>query len=442
MNIDLPSVLEFHKGGKVALQLPRPVKSVEDLCLAYTPGVGKAVLDLAEHPEHTFDYSAKGHTVAVVSDGTAILGLGDRGPTAAIPVMEGKCVLFKRFAGIDAWPLCLNKVFGEDGRTDPKKLIAAVETLEPSFGGINLEDIGAPACFEVEPALKKAMNIPVFHDDQHGTAIISLSGILNALKIVGKNIADCKFVMNGAGAAGIACAEFYILAGADRAKFTLCDSKGVIHAGRTDLNEQKRKFAHETSDRTLEEAIRGADVFVGVSVAGALTPEMVATMAPGAVVFAMANPTPEILPDQALKAGAAVVGTGRSDFCNQVNNVLGFPGIFRGALDTRAKDINEAMKLAASHALASIANEKMPEDIRATLVAAYPEEAAAGVFDGEIPLKSTFVIPKPFDVRVVPRVARMVAKAAMDTGVAQVMIDDLDAYEASVKERIAHALEA
>ncbi len=437
--------LRYHaepRAGKLYSLPSKSCETQEDLSLAYTPGVAVPCLEIKENPENSWKYTGRGNTVAVVSDGTAVLGLGNIGPEAGMPVMEGKCVLFKRFAGIDAWPLCLNKVFGEDGRTDPKKLIAAVETLEPSFGGINLEDIGAPACFEVEPALKKAMNIPVFHDDQHGTAIISLSGILNALKIVGKNIADCKFVMNGAGAAGIACAEFYILAGADRAKFTLCDSKGVIHAGRTDLNEQKRKFAHETSDRTLEEAIRGADVFVGVSVAGALTPEMVATMAPGAVVFAMANPTPEILPDQALKAGAAVVGTGRSDFCNQVNNVLGFPGIFRGALDTRAKDINEAMKLAASHALASIANEKMPEDIRATLVAAYPEEAAAGVFDGEIPLKSTFVIPKPFDVRVVPRVARMVAKAAMDTGVAQVMIDDLDAYEASVKERIAHALEA
>ncbi len=281
------------------------------------------------------------------------------------------------------------------------------------------------------------MGIPVFHDDQHGTAIISLSGILNALKVVGKKIEDCRFVMNGAGAAGIACAEYYVSAGADRSKFTICDSKGVIHAGRTDLTPQKQRFAHETSNRTLADAMKGADVFVGVSVAGAVTEEMVRSMAPGAVVFAMANPTPEIYPDKALAAGAAVVGTGRSDFYNQVNNVLGFPGIFRGALDTRAADINEAMKLAASHALASIVCEKMPESVYQTLCAAYPREAAEGIFDGESPLKSKFVIPKPFDVRVVPRVARMVAEAAMKSGVARVQIDDLDAYEQEVLRRIA-----
>ncbi|MBR2434431.1 MAG: NADP-dependent malic enzyme, partial [Lentisphaeria bacterium] len=311
-----------------------------------------------------------------------------------------------------------------------------------SFGGINLEDIGAPACFTIEPALKKAMGIPVFHDDQHGTAIISLSGILNALKVVGKKIEDCKFVMNGAGAAGIACAEYYVSAGANRDNFTLCDSKGVIHAGRTDLNEQKQRFAHVTEDRTLADAIRGADVFIGVSVAGAVTPDMVRSMAKDAIVLAMANPTPEIFPDQALAAGAAVACTGRSDFCNQVNNVLGFPGIFRGALDCRAKDINEAMKLAASKALSDIVSEPMPADIKATLVAAYPAEAAKGVFDGEIPLKSTFVIPKPFDKRVVPRVARYVVEAAMATGVAQVQIPDLDAYEKSVAAFIADALKA
>ena len=431
---------EEPRPGKLVMIPSKPCETQDDLSLAYTPGVAVPCMEIKNDPENIWKYTGRGNSVAVVSDGTAVLGLGNIGPGAGLPVMEGKAVLFKKFADIDAVPLCLGGVFNEEGKTDPEKLIAAVKPIEPTFGGINLEDIGAPACFQVEPALKKAMGIPVFHDDQHGTAIISLSGILNALEVVGKKIGDCRFVMNGAGAAGIACAEYYVSAGADRAKFTICDSKGVIHAGRTDLNEQKKRFAHETEMRTLADAMKGADVFVGVSVAGAVTPEMVASMAPGAVVFAMANPTPEIFPDQAIAAGAAVAGTGRSDFCNQVNNVLGFPGIFRGALDVRASDINEAMKLAASRALASIVREKMPEDVYKTLVSAYPREAALGVFEGESPLKSTFVIPKPFDVRVVPRVARMVAEAAMATGVAQVKIEDLDAYEKSVAARIAAAL--
>ena len=348
-------------------------------------------------------------------------------------------MLFKKFADINSIPLCLGSVFLENGKTDPAKVIEVVKTLEPTFGGINLEDIGAPACFEIEPALKRSMNIPVFHDDQHGTAIISLAGILNALKLVGKKIEECKFVMNGAGAAGIACAEYYVSAGARRENFILCDSKGTIHSGRTDLNEQKKRFAKPMEARTLAEAIKGADVFMGVSVAGALTREMVASMAPGAVVFAMANPVPEINPADAKAAGAAVVGTGRSDFPNQVNNVLGFPGIFRGALDVRATDINEAMKLAASMALAEIAGEPIPADILAVLKEAYPQDAANGVFDGENPLKDTYVIPKPFDSRVVPRVAARVAEAAMKSGVAGVRIDDLAAYEKSVAERIRKA---
>ncbi len=426
--------------GKLVVTPSKPCETQEDLSLAYTPGVAIPCMEIKNDPDMIWKYTGRGNSVAVVSDGTAVLGLGNIGPGAGLPVMEGKAVLFKKFADIDAIPLCLGSVFQEDGKTDPAKLIAAVKPIEPTFGGINLEDIGAPACFEVEPALKKAMGIPVFHDDQHGTAIISLSGILNALKVVGKKIEDCRFVMNGAGAAGIACAEYYVSAGADREKFTICDSKGVIHSGRTDLNAQKKRFAHDTEMRTLADAMKGADVFVGVSVAGAVTPEMVASMAPGAIVFAMANPTPEIFPDQALAAGAAVAGTGRSDFCNQVNNVLGFPGIFRGALDVRATDINEKMKLAASHALASIVQEEMPQEVYNTLAAAYPREAALGVFEGKCPLKSTFVIPKPFDVRVVPRVARMVAAAAMETGVAQIRIDDLDAYEKSVAVRIAASL--
>ncbi len=431
---------EHSRPGKLVVLPSKPCETQVDLSLAYTPGVAFPCLEIKNDSDAVWRYTGRGNSVAVVSDGTAVLGLGNIGPQAGLPVMEGKSVLFKKFADIDAVPLCLGNVFREDGKTDPKKLIEAVKPLEPTFGGINLEDIGAPACFEVETTLKKMMGIPVFHDDQHGTAIISLSGILNALKIVGKRIEDCRFVMNGAGAAGIACAEYYVSAGADRSKFTICDSKGVVHSGRTDLNVQKKRFARETDMRTLADALRGADVFVGVSAAGVVSQEMVRSMAPGAIVFALANPTPEIFPDVALAAGAAVAGTGRSDFPNQVNNVLGFPGIFRGALDVRAKDINESMKLAASRALASIVSEKIPADIYSILVRAYPKEAAAGVFDGDCPLKSTYVIPKPFDIRVVPRVARMVAAAAMETGTAQIMIGDLDAYEQEVTQRIARAL--
>jgi malate dehydrogenase (oxaloacetate-decarboxylating)(NADP+) len=354
-----------------------------------------------------------------------------------MPVMEGKAVLFKRFADIDAMAICLGKVFDEKGRTDPKKLIAAVETLEPSFGGINLEDIGAPACFEVETTLKERMGIPVFHDDQHGTAIISFAAIKNALQVLGKKLDECKFAVSGAGAAGISCCEFYIAAGARRENFLMCDSKGVLHKGRTDLNEQKMRFAADTDARTLADAVKGADIFLGFSAPGCLTGDMVRTMAKDPIIFAMANPTPEIAPDLAREAGAAVVGTGRSDFPNQINNVLGFPGIFRGALDVRATDINIEMQLAASKALAEIATEEIPADELEALKAAYPADAVKGIFDGKNPLKNDYVIPKPFDTRVIPRVARYVAEAAMTTGVAQLVIDDLASYERSVHERIA-----
>ncbi len=426
--------------GKLASVPVKPCNTQYDLSLAYTPGVAVPCMEIHNHPETVWEYTGRGNSVAVVSDGTAVLGLGNIGPEAGLPVMEGKSVLFKKFADINAIPLCLGSVFRENGKTDPEKVIRVVQTLEPTFGGINLEDIGAPACFEIEPALKESMKIPVFHDDQHGTAIISLAGILNALKLVGKKIGECKFVMNGAGAAGIACAEYYISAGAKRENFILCDSKGTIHSGRTDLNEQKQRFAKPMTERTLAEAIRGADVFMGVSVGGALTREMVASMAPGAVVFAMANPVPEIHPaEAAASAGAAVVGTGRSDYPNQVNNVLGFPGIFRGALDVRATDINEAMKLAASRALAEIACEPVDAETLEILKTAYPEDAANGMFDGANPLKATYVIPKPFDPRVVPRVAARVAEAAMASGAAGVRIDDFAAYEKSVAERIRKA---
>jgi malate dehydrogenase (oxaloacetate-decarboxylating)(NADP+) len=431
--------LDYHEKpipGKIALKTTKPCETQKDLSIAYSPGVAIPCMAIKENPQDVWKYTAKGNLVTVVSDGTAVLGLGNIGPEAGLPVMEGKCILFKRFADIDAIPLCVSDVFKENGKTDAKALIEFTRRLEPTFGGINLEDIAAPACFEVEQELKKIMKIPVFHDDQHGTAIISQAAIINALKILDKNIEDCKFVINGAGAAGIACCEFYITAGAKRENFIMCDSKGVIHQGRSDLTPEKTKFAVKTEKRTLAEAMVGADIFLGLSVAGAVNGEMVKTMAPGPIIFAMANPTPEIYPDEALSAGAAVVGTGRTDFPNQVNNVLGFPGIFRGALDVRAKNINEEMKLAAAEALASLVNEPTPADVLEVLTTAYPEDAAAGMFEGEVPAKHTYVIPKPFDPRVVPRVARYVAEAAMKSNVAMVNIDDLDAYEREVTERI------
>ena len=432
---------EYHSSGrpgKIEVLSSKKCVTGDDLSLAYTPGVAQPCLEIKENIEEVWKYTTRGNMVAVVSDGTAVLGLGNIGPEAGLPVMEGKAVLFKHFADIDAVPLCLGKVFNEKGRTDVKTLIDTVERLEPTFGGINLEDIGAPGCFAIEAELKKRMSIPVFHDDQHGTAIISMAAIINALKLTGKKIEDCRFVVNGAGAAGIACSSFYLSCGAKLENFIMCDSKGVIHKERTDLSEEKAFFAAETKCRTLAEALVGADIFLGFSVPNCVTAEMVKTMAPGAVIFAMANPTPEIYPDIALSAGAAVVGTGRSDFANQINNVLGFPGIFRGALDARATDINEAMKLAASTALAELATEPIPEDVRKQLEAAYPADAAKGLFNHQGGINPDMVIPKPFDTRVVPRVARKVVEAAMASGVAQVKINDLDAYEKAVAERVSN----
>lgn len=433
------SSLEYHAKpvpGKISVETTKPCKTQDDLSMAYTPGVASPCLAIKDNPEDVWRYTSKGNLVAVVSDGTAVLGLGNIGPAAGLPVMEGKAVLFKRFADIDAVPLCVGGVFKENGRTDAAKLIEFTEKLEPTFGGINLEDIGSPACFEVEQTLKKRMNIPVFHDDQHGTAIISLAALLNALDLVGKKIEDCRFVVSGAGAAGISCSEFYISAGARRENFLMLDSKGVITKDRPGLTPEKARFAADTDRRTLADALKGADVFLGLSVGNCVTPEMVKSMAPGAVIFAMANPVPEIFPADAWAAGAAVVGTGRTDFPNQINNVLGFPGIFRGALDVRATDITESMKLAASRALAELAREAVPADALEVLKAAYPKDYADGMFNGENPLKNTYVIPKPFDIRVVPRVARYVAEAAMKEGVAGVEISDLAAYEKAVAARI------
>ncbi|NLZ60230.1 MAG: malate dehydrogenase [Lentisphaerae bacterium] len=430
--------LRYHRNprpGKLSIVASKPCETQDDLSLAYTPGVAEPCLAIKSEPATVFDYTFKGNAVAVVSDGTAVLGLGNIGAEAAMPVMEGKCVLFKRFADIDAIPLCLRNVYGADGRTDADKLIELVMALEPGFGGINLEDIGAPACFKVEQELKKRMGIPVFHDDQHGTAIISLAALLNAVKLTGKKLSDLQMVVNGAGAAGVACTRFYISAGVLPENIVVCDSKGVIRKDNARTAE-KMELATERRLSTLAEAMRGADLFLGCSTGDCVTAEMVRSMAKDPVVFAMANPVPEIMPELAVQAGAKVVGTGRTDFANQINNVLGFPGIFRGALDCRAHDINEEMKLAASLALAEIACEEVPVALQEKLKTAYPADAAAGMFAGKNPLSFNYVIPKPFDPRVVPRVARKVAEAAMKSGMAAQKIEDLDKYEAALQERL------
>lgn len=430
--------LEYHAAtpnGKITVRPSKPCNTSEELSLAYTPGVAQPCLEIKADKNNVWKYTSRSNMVAVVSDGTAVLGLGNIGPEAGLPVMEGKSVLFKHFADIDSVPICLGEVFNEEGRTDAKKLITAVKTLGPSFGGINLEDIASPACFEVEQTLKKEMSIPVFHDDQHGTAIISLAAILNALKLVGKSIETARFVVNGAGAAGASCSRYYLAHGAKKENFIVCDIDGVIYKGRPNLTKVQEEFATDSPCRTLKEAIVGADIFLGFSVANCLTGEMVKTMAKDPIIFAMANPEPEIYPNVAMEAGAYIVGTGRSDFPNQINNVLGFPGIFRGALDTRASDINEEMKFAATMALAELASEPISAEIRAQLEAAYPEAVGTDLFEGGT-LRKDLVIPKPFDPRVVPYIARKVAQAAMETGVAQIKIDDLDAYQQEVADRI------
>lgn len=379
--------------GKLESKSKVPVRNAHDLSLAYSPGVAEPCKEIYDKPETVYDYTMKGNMVAVVSDGTAVLGLGNIGPEAALPVMEGKAVLFKSFAGVDAFPICLNT-------TDIDKIVETVKLLEPTFGGVNLEDIAAPNCFAIEERLKKETNIPVFHDDQHGTAIVTAAGLVNALKIVDKKINEIKVVANGAGAAGIAIIKLLYSYGVR--DIIMCDTKGAIYEGRPNgmnaIKDEVAKFTNRDKIHgTLAEAIKGADVFIGVSVAGALTAEMIQTMNSDSIIFAMANPVPEIMPDEAKAAGATVIGTGRSDFPNQVNNVLAFPGIFRGALDARATHINEKMKVAAVNAIAGLIKESE--------------------------LSSDYVIPGPFDPRVAPEVAAAVAKAAMETGVARIKVD-------------------
>ncbi|KPN15920.1 malate dehydrogenase [Bacillus australimaris] len=387
--------LHMHKEnqGKLESKSKVQVKNAKDLSLAYSPGVAEPCKDIYDDTSKVYDYTMKGNMVAVVTDGSAVLGLGNIGAEASLPVMEGKAVLFKSFAGVDAFPIAL-------ATNDVDKIVETVKLLEPTFGGVNLEDIAAPNCFIIEERLKKETNIPVFHDDQHGTAIVTVAGLVNALKLSGKSMSSIKVVANGAGAAGIAIIKLLYHFGVR--DIIMCDTKGAIYEGRPNgMNAVKNEVAKFTNqDRkegSLEEVIEGADVFIGVSVAGALTKEMVGKMAKDPVIFAMANPNPEIMPEDAHAAGASVVGTGRSDFPNQVNNVLAFPGIFRGALDVRATHINEEMKIAAVEAIASLVSD---------------EE-----------LSAEYVIPGPFDARVAPAVAKAVAKAAMETGVARIKVD-------------------
>lgn len=376
--------------GKIEITSKVEVNSADDLSLTYTPGVAESCKAIAADEETVYDYTARGNMVAVVSDGTAVLGLGNIGPKAAMPVMEGKSILFKKFANVDAFPLCL-------GTTDVDEIVTLVKNLEPTFAGINLEDIAAPRCFEIEKRLKEETNIPVFHDDQHGTAIVVLAAVINALKVVSKQMDHVKIVINGAGSAGIAIGKLLLKAGAQH--ITLVSLEGIVCEGEAWMNEAQIEVSKKTNREhvrgTLKEAIHQADIFIGVSAPNVLTKELVQMMNEKAIVFAMANPIPEIFPEDALEAGAAVVGTGRSDYANQVNNVLAFPGIFRGALDVRATDITEEMKLAAAYGIANIITD---------------EERNAN-----------YVIPNPLDKRVVPSIAEAVAKAAIDSGVAQIM---------------------
>jgi len=413
--------LDYHSNGrpgKISVTPTKPHATQRDLGLAYTPGVASPCLAIKDNPDDVYKYTAKGNLVAVISNGTAVLGLGNIGPAAGKPVMEGKGLLFKIYADIDVFDIELDAL-------DPELFIQTVKALAPTFGGINLEDIKAPECFEIEERLKKELDIPIMHDDQHGTAIISSAGLLNAVEMAGKKLEDVRIVVNGAGAAAVSCTRLYISLGAKKENVLMCDSKGVLHHERPDLNSSKMEFVRNTPCRTLQDAVAGADVFIGLSVAGVLTKEMVRTMAANPIVFALANPDPEIPYAEAKESRDDLIfATGRSDYPNQINNVLGFPFIFRGALDVRARAINEEMKIACVRALSELAKEKVPESV----LTAY--NARKIVYGRE------YFIPKPMDPRLITRVAPAVAKAAMDSGVARIDITDWDAYTAELGHRL------
>lgn len=414
--------LRYHseeRPGKIGIVPTKPHRTQYDLSLAYSPGVAVPSRIIAQTPEKIYDYTGKGNLVAVVSNGTAVLGLGNIGPLAAKPVMEGKCMLFKTFAGIDAFDI-------EVAETDPDAFVRAVRAIAPAFGGINLEDIKAPECFEIEARLRDELDIPVMHDDQHGTAIISGAALLNGLEIAGKSIADARVVINGAGAAAVSIARLFLKLGLNCENLVLCDSKGVVSTRREDLNPVKEQLATDREDvDTLADALQGADVFLGVSAPGILTPEMVRTMAHDPLVLALANPTPEITYEEAMASRPDIIfATGRSDYPNQVNNVLAFPYLFRGALDVYASTINDEMKLAVTHALARLAKEPVPQEVLKT----YGLKSLS--FGRE------YLIPKPSDPRLLAVVATAVARAAIESGVARREIEDWDAYAASLTRRV------
>ena len=421
-NISDREALRFHsrgKPGKLEINPTKPMATQRDLSLAYSPGVAVPVRAIADNPDASYDLTCRGNMVAVISNGTAILGLGNLGALASKPVMEGKAVLFKRFADVDSIDL-------EIDTEDPDQFINAVRYMGPSFGGINLEDIKAPDCFIIEQKLREEMDIPVFHDDQHGTAIICVAGLINALHLTGRNIKETKVVMNGAGAAGIACLELLKAMGLPSDNAILCDTKGVIFAGREEgMNQWKSAHAVKTDARTLSEALDGADIFIGLSVKGALTGKMLKSMGKDPIIFAMANPDPEITPEEAHEIRPdAIVATGRSDYPNQVNNVLGFPYIFRGALDVQATTINEEMKIACAEALAALAREDVPDEV------------AAAYNDERLRFGPNYIIPVPFDPRLIRDIPPAVAKAAMETGVARKPIVDMDAYRDRLSARL------
>lgn len=404
--------------GKVSVVPTKPCMTADDLGLAYTPGVAEPVLAIAENPSDAYKYTSKGNLVGVISNGTAILGLGDKGALASKPVMEGKGVLFKRFADIDVFDI-------EIDETDPKKLIEMIKKMTPTFGGINLEDIKGPECFEIEQELIKQCDIPIFHDDQHGTAIIATAGLMNAVEIANKKLSDVTVVVNGAGAAGISCARMFLAAGVQKKNLIMCDSRGVLYEGRTErMTKEKYEFALDTDARDLADALKGADVFMGLSVADCVTPEMLKSMANDPIVFAMSNPNPEIDYHVAIATRKdLIIATGRSDYPNQINNVLGFPFIFRGALDVRATEITESMKMAAAVALAKLAKEPIVKEVRD----AYGRDFTFG---------RDYIVPKPFDPRVIEFEAVAVAKAACEAGVALEPITDWEAYRVSLVKRM------
>ena len=409
-------ILAYHEQGKIGIDLTKPCESQHELSLAYTPGVAVPCLEIAKDENLSFKYTNRSNLVAVISDGTAVLGLGNIGPLASKPVMEGKSVLFKKFANVDAFDIELDvHSVGE--------IVTTCKAIAPTFGGINLEDIKAPQCFEIEKQLQEALDIPVFHDDQHGTAIITTAGLMNVLELTGKKVDEIKIVVNGAGAAGIASANMYRRLGVQN--IIMCDSKGVLTTNRIDLNEYKKAFAVETDAKTLDDVIEDADMFLGLSVAGVLTKEMVAKMAPEPIIFALANPTPEILPSEVKEVrDDAIVGTGRSDYPNQINNVLGFPFIFRGALDVHAKKITEGMKMAAAEALAALAKEPVPYYVKA----AYHKQ--------DITYGKEHIIPLPFNKEALIWVASAVAKAAFEEGVSRTISYDHEAYREHLRSLI------